>query len=276
MFKSIGYSVCATFCLWSSLAAQDTPPAQFEQRAAVIVQANTDDNGQQSQTIEMVTSDGGNFLTFSSEGGGMPFMLGGGDPMQASEMLLNNPSVQKELELVDSQREQIQQMKQEFGKEIKSKIDEIMKAPNSDKGKIGEAMHEIEKRKKDRLAEILLPHQIDRLKQVSFQASVNQGGMSQALLSKSVMEQLGIDEKQKDELAKKAEELTKEFDGKVAKLKADLRDELVNELKPEQREKMKQLMGSNFEFENQSGPTMLGPGMRRSSSRSAKPDNGNN
>ena len=276
MFRSIGYSVCASLCLWSSLSAQEAPPVQTEQRAAIIVQAQSDDSGQSVQTIEMATSDGGNFFTFSTEGSAMPFMLGGGNPMEASEMLLNDPGLQKELELVDSQREQIQQMKQEFGKEIKSKIDEIIKAPDSDKGKIGEAMHEIEKRKKDRLAEILLPHQIDRLKQVSFQASVNQGGMRQALLSKAVMEQLGIDEKQKDELAKKAEELTKEFEGKVAKLKADLRDELVNELKPEQREKMKQLMGSNFEFENQSGPRMLGPGMRRSSSRSAKPDNGNN
>ena len=276
MFKLFSFLACATFCLCSSLAAQEAPAVQLEQRAAVIVQANTDDNGHQIQTIEMATSDGGNFFTFSTEGGGMPFMLGGGNPMVASEMLLNDPGIQKELELVDSQREQIQQMKLEFGKEIKSKIDEIMKSPDSDKGKIGEAMHEIEKRKKDRLAEILLPHQIDRLKQVSFQASVNQGGMSQALLSKSVMEQLGIDEKQKDELAKKAEELTKEFEGKVAKLKADLRDELVNELKPEQREKMKQLMGSNFEFENQSGPMLLGPGLRRNSSRSSKPDNGNN
>ncbi len=276
MFKSIGYSFCASFCIWSSLAAQEAPPAQFEQRAAVIVQANTDDNGQQIQTIEMATSDGGNSFTFSSEGGGMPFMIGGGNPMEASEMLLNDPGIQKELELVDSQREQIQQMKQEFGKEIKSKIDEIMKTPDSDKGKIGEAMREIEKRKKDRLAEILLPHQIDRLKQVSFQSSVNHGGMSQALLSKTVMEQLGIDEKQKDELSKKAEELKKEFDEKVAKLKIDMREELLTELKPEQREKMKQLMGSKFEFENQSGPMNFGPGMIRNSIRSAQPDKGNN
>jgi hypothetical protein len=259
MFKTACTSICAAIAAVGSLSAQDNPPADIQKRAAVIVRAEANDDGQQIQTIEMATSDGGDVFTFAPSGGGMALSFGMGNPLEPSEFLLSDPGVQKELELVDSQREQIQQMNKEFGKEISSKIDGIVANPGADKRGIGEAIQEINKRKKERLAQILLPHQVDRLKQISLQQSVNQAGLGQALASKALMQELGIDEEQKSQLKKKAEELNKELEEKVAKLRSEMRDELLNELKPEQREKMKQLMGNQFEFENPPGMRMLGP-----------------
>lgn len=278
MLKTLGLTVCISVCCLGLLDAQDQPQEQLgEHRSAVIVRATSDDNSGQIQTIEMATSDGGDVMAFSPAAGGMPFVFGGaGNPMEASDFLLNDPGVQKELELVDAQREQLKQMKREFGDEIRSKIDGIMKNPAEDKSQIADVLKDINQRKKNRLAEILLPHQVDRLKQISLQAHVNQAGLDRALASKALMEELGIDENQQTELAKKAEQLNKEFNEKVAQLKSNLRDELLNELKPEQREKMRQLLGSKFEFEEPSKSRMkIGSPAFRTTPQSKGAEKGN-
>ena len=273
MSKIVSLSFCLSACVLSSLFAQEEPPpAATESRAAVIVRAEASDDGQGIQTIEMATTDGGgNFFTFAPGPGSGGFMFGGGNPMEASEFLLNNPGVQKDLEILDEQREQIRRMQSEFGSELKSAIDNDMKNGGPGKGRMGEIIQEINKRKKDRLAEILLPHQVDRLKQISLQNSVSQAGLGHALASKALAEELGIDKEQQEALAKKAQELSKEFEEKVAKIKEDMREELMDELKPEQREKMKALMGQKFEFENQPGQMMLPPRALRNPPRDSKP-----
>lgn len=269
MSKRLCLSLAIASCAFSNAVAQEeTPPAATESRAAIVVRAESTGDGDEIQMIDVTTSDvgGGQFFSFSAgPGGAFSF---GGNPTEASEFLLNDPAVQKDLELLDAQREQIQQMQQEFGKEFKSQIDSVMKEGGPGKDRMHEVIQEINKRKKARLAEILLPHQIDRLKQISFQRNVNNTGLGQALASKALAEELGIDEEQQAALKKKAEELSKEFEEKVAKIKEEMRDELMSELKPEQRAKVKELMGQKFEFQNPSGPMMLGP---RSLRRAAPP-----
>jgi hypothetical protein len=254
---------CLALCLPTvmafSLIAQDEPPPQAsEQRAAVIVQAETNDNGEVVDSIAIASTDGGGgFFTFSASPGA-PLMFGG-NPTEASEFLLNNPGVQQELELLDEQRDQIRQMQSEFGSEIKTKIDGVMKEGGPGRDKIGEVINEINQRRKERLSEILLPHQIDRLKQISFQMNVNQGGLGSALTSKALTEQLGINDDQQEALKKKAEELNKEFEEKVAKLKVEMREELMDELTPEQQKKIKDLLGQDFKLDPAQGGMMLGP-----------------
>jgi hypothetical protein len=253
------FALGLSFAMIPGLPAQDEPaPPVSEQRAAVIVQAETNDDGEVVDTFAIASTDGGAFFTLEAAPGGAPFMLGS-NPTEASEFLLNDPGVQKELELLDGQLEQLRQMQSEFGKEIKTKIDDVMKQGGPGKEKIGEMINEINDRRKGRLAEILLPHQIERLKQISFQSHVKHGGLGNAFANKALAEQLGIDEEQQEALAKKAEELRKEFEEKVAKLKEEMREELIDELTPEQRKKIKELMGDTFEFDDAPHRMMLGP-----------------
>lgn len=238
-------------------AQEEAPPVEPAppQAAAIVVRAENENGVENVQTFAMAT-DGGNFFTFAPNFGGT--MFGGGNPMEASEFLLNDPGVQKELELVDEQRDQIRDMQNSFAQEIKSKLDGAMKS-GTDHNRIPEIIEDINKRKKERLAEILLPHQVDRLRQISLQSNVNNAGLGQALASKALMEQLGIDDAQKEKLKTKAEELAKELEEKVAKLRQEMREELMDELTPDQQKKLKELLGNQFEFETRSGPMMLGP-----------------
>jgi hypothetical protein len=236
----------------------------------VIVQAETNDNGEVVDSIAIASSDGGGaFFSIAAPGGAAPFMIGAGNPTEASEFLLHDPGVQKELELLDEQREQIRQMQNEFAKEIKSKVDGAMKEGGPGRERIGEVISEINQRRKERLSEILLPHQIDRLKQISFQSNVSQGGLGSALASKALAEELGIDDEQREALKKKAEELNKEFEEKVTKLKVEMREELMDELSPEQQKKIKELLGQEFKFERARG-MRFGPGAMRARERSSE------
>lgn len=255
------------FCviLGAGVWAQDEPPPAGGQQSAAVVVRATNENGVENVQAFGVSSNGGDFITFAPAAGMGGFMMGG-NPMEASEFLLHDPGVQKELELVDEQQEQIRQMQQSFGQEMKAKIDEMMKSGGPEKNDVAKAIEEINQRRKERLSEILLPHQIDRLQQISFQNNVNNAGLGNALASKALMEKLGIDEEQKEKLKTKADELAKELEEKIAKLREEMRDELIDELSPEQQKKLKVLLGDKFEMENR-GPMMIGPRAVRSGAR---------
>jgi hypothetical protein len=165
-------------------------------------------------------------------------------------------------------------MNNEFGKELKSAIDEVVRGPDADKSRIGEIIADVNKRQADRLASILLPHQLDRLKQISFQRNEQNRGISSMLLSKEIAEELGIDEEQQEKLKQRAEELKKEFDEKVAALKSDMRKELLQELTPEQRQKIDQMTGDKYEFKEGSNRLrMSAPGARVRSQRMRNDEN---
>jgi SMC interacting uncharacterized protein involved in chromosome segregation len=115
--------------------------------------------------------------------------------------------------------------------------------------KIREMRDSRTKDQKEILNEILLPHQMDRLEQIAFQAST-QGG-ARSLLSGPVAEKLKITDEQKEELRETAEELQKKFDEEVAKLRKEMQDKLLDSLTPEQRAEYEELTGEKFTFERQ-------------------------
>jgi hypothetical protein len=270
-----GLFAVAVCCQAVASVAQEEPNAPpAEARAAIIVRAESDDGGVGVQSFEFATSDGGDFMAFAPAMEGQAFSIGMvGNPLEASEFLLRDPSVQQELELLDHQKEQLQKLNQEFAGEIRTKLDGLMNANPADREKIHETIREMSERKKSRLAEVLLPHQVERLTQISLQSNINQAGLAHALASKALMEKLGIDEDQKEALNKKAAELRQEFDEKVAKLKNEMRDELINELNPEQRKQLKELLGENYEFPT-GGPMVPGPRFMRGG-RATTSDEGN-
>lgn len=107
-------------------------------------------------------------------------------------------------------------------------------------------------RERERMAEleeILLPQQVQRLKQIVAQAAA-QGG-ARSMINGTLAANLNITDEQKERIEKKAEELQKELDEKIAKLREQMRNELLAELTPKQRDQYKQIMGDTFAFERQ-------------------------
>ena len=214
----------------------------------------------------------------SREGqGSVRGMVRGGMMMgiDSSLMILRSEKVQKELELMDDQKEKLKaladQVREEFQKEFSGFRDippeeravKMLELREKIKGRTEEIRAKIE-------SEILLPHQVERLKQLGLQARG-----AGALTDAKVLQELGLSDAQKERLAKLRDRMEQERRGmfgqgggdpqkmseeqrrarfgemrqKMEKLTKEITDEAMSILTPAQKEKLEKMQGKKFEFE---------------------------
>jgi Spy/CpxP family protein refolding chaperone len=191
-------------------------------------------------------------LTFAQPGRG-GFGGGGGGEM----FLLNDENVQKDLEILDSQKEKITALREKITEEMRSMFQGGGGGQDA-REKIREKMEGFQKEMND----ILLPHQRERLKQIGVQSRLRFGNTSNA-----IGDALELSEDDKKKLADKDKELTAEMNKEMTKIREKYRDKLLEVLSPEQRAKWKQLVGNPVEFAapqfgqgGRGGPGGGGPG----------------
>jgi Spy/CpxP family protein refolding chaperone len=165
-------------------------------------------------------------------GRGGPGGFGGGGEM----FLLNDENVQKDLEIVDSQKEKLEALQTKIREEMRAMF---QGGERPDRDAMREKMEGFQKEMND----ILLPHQKDRLKQISVQSRLRFGNTSDA-----VGDALELTDEQKEDLRKKEREISTEMNKELAKIREKYRDKLLETLTPEQRAKWKQMVGSPIEF----------------------------
>ncbi len=163
--------------------------------------------------------------------------------------LANNAGVQKEIELVEEQLEQIRQINDEFSSKMSGKVRELTSGGmNPVRGReLSELIKEMNEQKQSRMESVLLPHQVDRLRQISLQVQMNQSGDAATLASDQLVEALGIDDEQKKRLEERAEEIRAELERKITALRDKAREELLGELTRGQREKLDEMTGARFD-----------------------------
>ena len=185
--------------------------------------------------------------------------------------LLSNERVQDELEIVDEQKEIVEQLQQEQRdtmREMFSGMRERFREMGEDDRQsameeIREKMTESNKEFEERVFEELLPHQVDRLKQLILQASNRRGGgITGGRFSETLIEDLGITEEQIEKMKEKAEKVRVDLEKKMAKLRSQAEQEILSVLDASQREKYRELVGETFEFGEDEGRRGRG-GLRR-------------
>ena len=191
------------------------------------------------------------------QGGGRgPGGPGGPGGADNSQRLLRSEAVQRELEMTDEQIELLEEFNGERGRgggvdreKLRAEMEGLSDEERMEKFK--EMRETRTKEQKERLGEILLPHQMDRLSQLAVQASAQSG--VRALTSGTIAEKLNMTDEQKEELRETAEELQKEYEEKVAKLRAEMQEKLLSSLTPEQQATFKEITGEQFAFETRRG-----------------------
>lgn len=177
-------------------------------------------------------------------GGGFFGMGAGGQAVR----LLARQDVRKELELLDNQVEQLQGVRENV--DMRSVFEGLRELPRDQRReKMQEAMQRVREKIEDKVGEILLPHQLKRLKQLEVQYAMRGAA---GILRGSVAEQLGISETQSEELREKHRELRREME---KQLQADL----IKQLTPAQQKKLKGLMGEPFTFEDEANRPVRRP-----------------
>jgi len=235
----------------NNLCAQEVVESQQE----TVVESNQESGG----VIMMQASENGeesNMQVMSFESDGMmpgSFMPGmfGGDSFD----LLNNPNIQKDLELIDDQLDRIKEINKDFGKKISEKIKMMRDGDGGIKidgaSSISKLIQDLKAQQKAEIEGLLLPQQQDRLKQVKLQMQMKNRGTANTL--DKLASELNITGEQKKRILARQKELKKELEEKLAKLKEDSRQALLKELTSEQRKKFKEMVGERYEFKAESG-----------------------
>ena len=162
--------------------------------------------------------------------------------------LINHPSIEKELMLSDEQQSKIKQIRVEGRKAIQEAAKEISlnqlnadgsRATTENLGKIAENQDHL-------LREVLLPHQIKRLQEISFQALVLDYGIIQVLKSTITGKEFGIDDEQLQSLKKEGERIEKKLAEDIERLKVRANEELLGHLTSDQKAKFNDFHGEPF------------------------------
>lgn len=184
--------------------------------------------------------------------------------------LLRAEQVQKELKITDEQKTKLEQLGERLRKEAQERFSGMEGLSREERQKKFEEMREqLEKEGAQRaaslkkeLAEILQPEQLKRFRQIELQRE-----RTAALLRPEVAETVGLTGEQKEQLEKirdeaqeKARSLWQEARGgdreqfgKIREKMQQLRDEgekkAMAVLKPEQKQKLGEMMGEPFELD---------------------------
>jgi len=163
--------------------------------------------------------------------------------------------VQQELQLVDEQKDKVQALADKARDDMREMFSE-MRDLNDDERRAqwDEIRPKLEKMNADmegQLQKSLLPHQLERLKQIDVQSRLQRGG-SYALTNGDLAKTLSITAEQKEKLEKRAAEVQQELEAQIRQLRTDARKKLLEEvLTAEQRSQLEKLMGDQFDLPEQ-------------------------
>ncbi len=96
------------------------------------------------------------------------------------------------------------------------------------------------------LKKVVLPHQSDRLKLIDV-TRIRQRGAA-ALSNRDLASALGLSDEQRENLQQRSDEIQTELREKMRQLQSEARNKMLEGLTPEQRVKLEQLVGDNFEL----------------------------
>jgi len=187
-------------------------------------------------------------------GPGGPGGFGGGGIMG----LVTRDEVQQELQLVDEQKDKLKGITDEMRTKAREQMGDMFRqmqnlSDDERAAKFGEIQTKIDAlsaESKKKLEKVLLPHQMERLKQIDLQTKIQYRGAS-ALTGGDVAKALNLTDEQRDKLEKRAAEVQEELQAKIKQLQADARKKMLDVLTPDQQAQLEKMMGQQFDLPDQ-------------------------
>jgi hypothetical protein len=204
-------------------------------------------------------------------GPGMGFMGGPGGMGGGMAFLLMNEKIQKELELSAEQKEKLQALGKELqeGRTANRETDQKLSREERD----AKRKENAEKAQK-KFEEILLPHQLERVKQIQLQSQL-QFTPGMVLTNPETAKELGLSEDQQSKIKTITEESRKAMEGsftpgkrpepgdfeKMQKSRKETEAKLMDVLTADQKAKLEKMKGEKFDLSSLMPPR--GQGGRR-------------
>ena len=205
-----------------------------------------------AQRATLIQDTNGNVdIRFDSSASMGSWMPGGGSGTIDPLSLLDNKDVQEELELVGDQLDEFRAAQKELREQIQARAKSLAgdgKLDPAQMSEIGKELAELKKGSQKSLESMLLPHQLERLRQVALQIQMKKQGAANTLISEKLAEELGIDAAQKKRIEERQKELKEELAQRTAELKKEIHDKLLDELTSEQKTKLEKLSGDDYDY----------------------------
>ncbi|MGI9519107.1 MAG: Spy/CpxP family protein refolding chaperone [Pirellulaceae bacterium] len=170
---------------------------------------------------------------------------------------LFDPRVQRELELMEDQQAQlkaimddIKSARQELGRELRAFSQTA--TPEEVAARREQAVaesREMQLKARTTVFEVLLPHQQERLSQLTAQVMIEHSAKNNeaGVLAPEMMRYLEIDEEQAARIRERTSEIREKLAEDIKRLTDQAREDMMQELTAEQREKYEQLTGEPIE-----------------------------
>jgi len=194
-------------------------------------------------------------MVHAQRGGGRMMGMMGGQNNQFA--LLANKDIQEQLDLVDDQVKELESIQEEAMQIMRDMFAEMQDLPREERGEAMRGMREkIQEKMKpmeSKIKDVLLPHQHDRLKQLGFQNSGRNEGAGGALMNDTLLEELDVTDKQREELEEAMEKAKEDLKKEYAKLVKKAEEKVLKVLDAEQRKKYRDMVGEPFQFQERRG-----------------------
>lgn len=195
---------------------------------------------------------------FGLGGGGFGFIGGGGS--DNGMWLLRMDQVQKELELVGEQKDKLIKIAENTASKMRELYSGLRDLSAEDRAarfaELREKTTKLTEDARKQVDEVLLPNQRDRLKQIGLQMRLR-GSTSAALANKALTDALNLTDEQIEKLRQTEQEANEELTKKTEELRKEVHEKVLSVLTPEQREKLKSMLGDQFDFQSQFGQRRL-------------------
>ena len=169
--------------------------------------------------------------------------------------LLSNKAIRADLEMVDSQYEELQDLSSKIQERA---AEQVRGLDFSNRDDLVSQIRRIRAEAADDLNAVLLPHQLDRLKQIRMQALLQRRGLVDVLTSNPVKSDLEITDQQSNDLKEFEKVVQEDLAKEIAKLQEKARDRLLSKLNPSQKKQAEEMIGDAFVFKNEGNKQAAG------------------
>lgn len=159
--------------------------------------------------------------------------------------LLADPNVRADLEIVDDQYHELQRLNAEIQERTGRELRALDFGNQKD---LVERIHAIRERATSDVNALLLPHQLERLKQLRLQSRLRQRSLVDLLTNDPLRSELEITDQQAEDLREEAKQIEEDLAKEIARLRSEARDRLLSRLNPSQKSRVENMIGDAFQF----------------------------
>ena len=170
--------------------------------------------------------------------------------------MLQNGDVRKEIGMEDYQFEELQTRAKELRQSMVEDVREALSGQRREPAQLVEMVGRVKDRYDRELRKSVLPHQIERLRQVGFQRLIRERDIAQVITADPFRSELDLDEDDVEKIREKGLELRQEFERKVAELRKETFEKLLDELDEDQQKTVKDMLGEEMSWTRKT-PTVL-------------------